>query len=278
MHVVEGGAIDVHDHRAVAEQLADRAADVLEHFVEVGRVADEGRALEHLPQPGDCRQGADGVRCTGAVHLDFVSADFQIPEAPKCRKLHGVGLGTLQEPAAALQVPEHDDVAAVERAPTRSSASAAAGRSTSGPPPPTPRGPRPPLLPPTVRDAPPSPCTTAAGCGVPSRRTPAAIRRPTRPGTARAPHAARACATRDPRPARAARRPPRPPGAPGGPPRRAARAAPRRPPPAGGPDPAPAGRTPPPRAPATRTARAARRAAGRARAGAGRRRRSRGAA
>ena len=52
-HVVEGRAVHVHHHGAIAEQLGDRAADVLEHVREVVLVADVRGALEHVAQARD---------------------------------------------------------------------------------------------------------------------------------------------------------------------------------------------------------------------------------
>ena len=52
-HVVEGRPVHVHDHGAIAEQLGDRAADVLEHVLEVIVVADIRGALEHGAEARD---------------------------------------------------------------------------------------------------------------------------------------------------------------------------------------------------------------------------------
>jgi hypothetical protein len=52
-HVVEGRAVHVHDHCAVAEHLADRPRHVLQHLLEVGLVADRRHPLEHRAEARD---------------------------------------------------------------------------------------------------------------------------------------------------------------------------------------------------------------------------------
>ena len=82
-HVVERGPVDVHDDGAVAEQLADRAADVLEHLLKIRLVANERGALEHLPEAGDRWECLLGFAVYGGGTPVFVvSARFRIPEAP----------------------------------------------------------------------------------------------------------------------------------------------------------------------------------------------------
>ena len=57
-HVVERGPVDVHDHGAVAERLADRARHLPEHVLEVLVRAHRGRALEHRAEAADHREGS----------------------------------------------------------------------------------------------------------------------------------------------------------------------------------------------------------------------------
>ena len=156
------------------------------------------------------------------MHLDFVSAYFQIPEVSKSRKLHGVGSVTLEEPAAAHRSEDHDvspvhqhqlEVAPAQRPP----------------------GPPAVLDHPLLADRVHRPCGPRPGHAArarPRRRRGAGrragaaaaflSRSPARPGRARAPRGARAAASPGRSAARAARpRRPRP-GAPGAPPPRSA--------------------------------------------------------
>ena len=55
-HVVERRPVDVHDHGAVAERLADRVRHLPQHVLEVLVGAHRGGALEHGAEPADHRQ------------------------------------------------------------------------------------------------------------------------------------------------------------------------------------------------------------------------------
>jgi hypothetical protein len=57
-HVIERGPVDVHDHGAIAERLADRPRHLPEHMLQVLVRAHRGRALEHGAEAADHRERA----------------------------------------------------------------------------------------------------------------------------------------------------------------------------------------------------------------------------
>ena len=68
----KAGPVDVHHDGAIAEQLGDRAADVLEHLLEIGSSRTRAVRSNISPRRAIVGRGltvARGVR--GRIHLEF---------------------------------------------------------------------------------------------------------------------------------------------------------------------------------------------------------------